>query len=328
MATIKDIAKKSGLAVGTVSRILNNRGYISEKSKQKVEQAMKELNYQPNIIAQNLSKANSNLIGVIVPNIEHPYFSSLVGEIEKQFRLKGFQTVVMISYEDETNEKELIIQCRKNRVFAIVLCSGNVLSKSFETNNIPVITIERYHTSCISSIICDNYQGGVLATKHLIDKGCKNLLCISGQGKINMPADLRVLGFRETAIEKGVNYNIEIAEYNKFQHMDYADLFEEIFKEHNTIDGIFCTSDVQAVQFVSFLLRNDISVPNKVKVIGFDDTYVCEWGNPKISSIRQPLQLMVKSVIKCLEDYKMGEKVEPIIKFPVQLIERESSKLL
>ena len=326
MATIKDIAKKSGLAVGTVSRILNNRGYISEISKQKVEQAMKELNYQPNIMAQNLSKAHSNLIGVIVPNIEHPYFSTLVAEIEKQFRLKGFQTIVMISYEDETNEQELIIQCRKNRVYAIVLCSGNVLSNNFETNDIPVITIERHHTNGISSIICDNYQGGVLATNHLINKGCKNLLCISGQGKIEMPADLRVLGFEETAKEKGVQFKIEIAEYNIFQSMDYNDLIDNIFKRNSSVDGVFCTSDVQAVQFVSYLLKNSINVPNKVKVIGFDDTFVCEWGNPKISSIRQPLNLMVKAAIKCLEDYKKGEKVEPVIKFPVQLIERESSK--
>ncbi|MGD1822802.1 MAG: LacI family DNA-binding transcriptional regulator [Pleomorphochaeta sp.] len=325
MATIKDIAKKSGLAVGTVSRILNNRGYISEASKQKVEKAMKELNYQPNIMAQNLSKTSSNLIGVIVPNIEHPYFSTIVAEIEKQFRLKGFQTIVMISYEDETNEEELIIQCLKNRVFAIILCSGNVSSKTFETNNIPVISIERHHTNGIASIVCDNYLGGKLATEHLIDQGCKNLLCLSGQGKINMPADDRVNGFKDVAKKNNVKFSVEIAEYSIFQNMDYNDLIKTLYEKHKDIDGVFCTSDVQAIQFVSYLSRAKVLVPKDIKVIGYDDTFVCNWGNPKISSIRQPLDKMVEATVNSLIDYKNGEIVKETQVFPVSLIKREST---
>lgn len=326
MATIKDIAKKTGLAVGTVSRILNNRGYISKESKIKVENAMNELNYQPNIMAQNLSRTSSNLVGIIVPNIEHPYFSTVVAEIEIQFRLKGFQTIVMISYEDENNEEELIIQCQKNRVFAIILCSGSVSSKKIETSEIPVISIERYNKSGISSIICDNYQGGVLATKHLIEQGCKNLLCICGQGKIEMPAEKRVDGFIDIAKEYGVNYNIENAEYRIFQNMDYSKLIDKIYTNNPNIDGIFCSSDVQAVQFVAYLSKKHILVPEDVKVIGFDDTFVCDWGNPKISSIKQPIKKMIEATLDSLEKNKKGIEIEHIQKFPVSLVVRESTK--
>lgn len=325
MATIKDIAKKSGLAVGTVSRILNNRGYISEASKKRVENAMKELNYQPNIMAQNLSKTSSNLIGVIVPNIEHPYFSALVAEIESQFREKGYQTIVMISYEDATNEEELIIQCRKNRVYAIILCSGNVSSNRFETNDIPVISIERFHENGITSIVCNNYQGGVLATKHLIEEGCKNLLCISGRGKRDMPADERVSGFIDVAKLNGVKYKVELAQYSIFQNMDYTELIEEIYTSNPNIDGIFCTSDVQAIQFISFLSKKNISVPLKIKIVGFDDTFVCCWGNPKITSVNQPLKAMVNATVDSLEKYKKGKKLEAIQTFDVSLVVRDSS---
>jgi len=327
MVTIKDIANKSGLAVGTVSRIMNNRGYISEKSKKKVEDAMRELNYQPNVMAQNLSKTSSNLIGVIVPNIEHPYFSTLVSEIESQYRAKGFQTIVMISYEDENNEKELIIECRKNRVFGIILCSENIFSENFETNGIPVISIERFHVNGITSIICDNFQGGKLATQHLIDQGCKNLLCICGKGKINMPADERVKGFNEIALKNNINHFVQIATYKFYQSMDYEKIIKNALTENKNIDGIFCTSDVQAMQLISYLSRENIAVPEDIKIVGYDDTFVCKWSNPNITSIKQPIKKMVKASIESFIAFKNGETIDSTQVFPVELVVRESSEL-
>ena len=97
MATLKDVAKASGLTVGTVSRVLNNRGYISDKTREKVYQVMKELNYQPNETARALSKQKSNTIGVILPSIEHPYFSKVLSRLEREAAKRGYRIMLFVS---------------------------------------------------------------------------------------------------------------------------------------------------------------------------------------------------------------------------------------
>ena len=105
MATLKDVAKASGLTVGTVSRVLNNRGYISDKTREKVYQVMKELNYQPNETARALSKQKSNTIGVILPNIEHPYFAKVLSRLEREAAKQGYRIMLFVSrYKEEREE--------------------------------------------------------------------------------------------------------------------------------------------------------------------------------------------------------------------------------
>ena len=106
MATLKDVAKASGLTVGTVSRVLNNRGYISDKTREKVYQVMKELNYQPNETARALSKQKSNTIGVILPNIEHPYFAKVLSRLEREAAKQGYRIMLFVSrYKEEREEQ-------------------------------------------------------------------------------------------------------------------------------------------------------------------------------------------------------------------------------
>ena len=128
MATLKDVAKASGLTVGTVSRVLNNRGYISDKTREKVYQVMKELNYQPNETARALSKQKSNTIGVILPNIEHPYFSKVLSCLEREAARQGYRIMLFVSRYKEEREEQCIEMCKSERVAGAVLCSG-----SFET---------------------------------------------------------------------------------------------------------------------------------------------------------------------------------------------------
>ncbi|MBS7379544.1 MAG: LacI family DNA-binding transcriptional regulator, partial [Sphaerochaetaceae bacterium] len=124
MATIKDISKETGLSIGTVSRVFNNRGYISQETRDKVDAAVKKLNYQPNAVARSLSKSSSRIIGLIVPHIAHPFFSDLLSAIENATRERGYSLLVFVSKGDEKAEVEMINRCRENRVCGMVLCSG------------------------------------------------------------------------------------------------------------------------------------------------------------------------------------------------------------
>ena len=126
MATLKDVAKETGLATGTVSRVLNNRGYISDEARQKVDDAMKKLNYQPNEVARSLHRKSTNTIGVIVPHIRHPYFSETISNLEDQAYKKGYKILLCNSQSIREKEIEYINMCTGNQVAGIVLCSGTV----------------------------------------------------------------------------------------------------------------------------------------------------------------------------------------------------------
>ena len=132
MATIKDISKETGLSIGTVSRVFNNRGYISQETRDKVDAAVKKLNYQPNAVARSLSKSSSRIIGLIVPHIAHPFFSDLLSAIENATRERGYSLLVFVSKGDEKAEVEMINRCRENRVCGMVLCSGRFATQSID----------------------------------------------------------------------------------------------------------------------------------------------------------------------------------------------------
>ena len=108
MATLKDVAEASGLTVGTVSRVLNNRGYISPKTREKVYQVMKELNYQPNETARTLAKQKSNIIGIVLPNVEHPYFARILGCLEREAAKLGYRIMLFVSRNREEQEEKCI----------------------------------------------------------------------------------------------------------------------------------------------------------------------------------------------------------------------------
>ncbi len=113
MATLKDVAEASGLTVGTVSRVLNNRGYISPKTREKVYQVMKELNYQPNETARTLAKQKSNIIGIVLPNVEHPYFARILGCLEREAAKLGYRIMLFVSRNREEQEENALICVRE-----------------------------------------------------------------------------------------------------------------------------------------------------------------------------------------------------------------------
>ena len=173
MATLKDVAKETGLTVSTVSRVLNNRGYISADARERVYEAMKRLNYQPNELARSLSKQTTNTIGVIVPHIDHPYFARLLSSLETAAYKSGYKLLLFNSGERDEKEDRYLEMCKGSRVAGIILCSGRVETQCFEGLGVPLVTVERFLESGTAAVECDNRQGGRLAAKHLLERGCR-----------------------------------------------------------------------------------------------------------------------------------------------------------
>ena len=340
MATLKDVARETGLTVTTVSRVLNNRGYISEETREKVYAAMKKLNYRPNEVARSLSKKSTNTIGVIVPHIRHPYFSELISNLENEASKRGYKMILCNSQEKENKEREYLEMCTSNRVAGIVLCSAGVAVEEFQGSNIPLITIERYMENGTASVECDNRQGGKLAAEHLIACGCKNLLHISGVYETAMPADDRALGFIEVCEKAGVSHWEVATNTYQYNNLEYHDFLEEVLKENydvdNTaendencgksrIDGIFASSDLIAAQVLQVCSKLGIRVPEDIKLVGFDDVNISSLTTPRITTIHQPIKEIAELTLELLINAQDGKTVAKRSLLPVSLVKREST---
>lgn len=325
MATLKDVAKRAQVTVTTVSRVINNRGYISEQTRKKVYEVMKELNYQPNELARSLTRRRTNTIGIIVPHIVHPYFAKLISNLESAAANKGYKILLCNSKAENEKELEYIEMCKSNRVSGIVLCSRNVDIAQMKNLEIPVITIERNLEVGTVGIECDNYQGGRLATEHLISCGCKNLLHLSGIKDENMPADARAEGFISVCEEHLIKYKAIQTTSTIYHTLNYREYIRRAIEEDPGVDGIFASSDLIAAQAIQICAEMNIRIPDQMKLVGFDDVDIAKLTTPTITTIRQPIREMAEWAVEFIQKSINHEMVPEQFKLPVTLVKRNSS---
>lgn len=325
MATLKDVAKETGLTVSTVSRVLNNRGYISEQTREKVYRAMEKLNYHPNEVARSLSKQTTNTIGVIVPHIKHPYFAELISNLESQAYIHKHKILLFNSQEKNEKEWEYLEMCSSNRVAGIILCSGTVGAEKFTGLSVPLVTVECYLENGTAAVECDNMQGGKIAAKHLIESGCKHLVHISGVHGNSMPADGRAAGFQEICKQKIIDYKVVDTEAYQYNKLEYHEILEKVLMENPDTDGIFVSSDLIAAQLLQVCRKLNIAVPEQLKIVGFDDVNIASLMTPPITTIHQPIKEMAKMAVELLIQASAGEIVSSRTILPVSLVKRETT---
>lgn len=322
MATIKDISRETGLSVGTVSRVFNNRGYISQDARNKVEEAMKKLNYKPNAIARSLSQSSSNLIGVIVPHIAHPFFSELVSSIEEAAGRYGYSLLLFKTDGNTERESQMIDKCSEYRVSGLILCSGRFSDARLEKHAFPVVAIERMPEQADFSIQCDNAKGGRIAAEHLIKRKARHLLQLSGiQGK-HMPADSRGTAFEEVCKEAGVECVSLPYDEKLFTELNYKELIDKALSDYPDTDGFFASSDVIAAQALQVCGQKGIKVPQQMKIVGFDDTFIAASTTPQITTVHQPIKEMAEMAVSALIGLGEGRTAKGSTTMDVELVVR------
>lgn len=325
MATLKDVARETGLTVSTVSRVLNNRGYISENARQNVYAAMKKLNYQPNEMARSLSNQKSNMIGIITPHIVQPYFAKMISCLEQAAYERKHRILLFNSKDKGEIEDECIELCKSNRVASVILCSASFHTEKFMNLDFPLITLERFLDEGTAVVECDNYRGGVLAAEHLIDRGCRHILHIGGVNQQSMPADMRRAGFEEVCARRSVDFTSIYQEEDMYVKLDYYDVIRNALADYPKTDGIFASSDVIAAQAIQVCGEKSIVVPDQMKIVGYDDVGIASLTTPCITTIHQPVKEMADAAIDIAIRAAAGEMVPTRSVFPVRLIERSST---
>ncbi|WP_434564375.1 LacI family DNA-binding transcriptional regulator [Thermoanaerobacterium thermosaccharolyticum] len=325
MATIRDVAEKAGVTVTTVSRVLNNRGYISEKTRKKVYEAMKELNYQPNELARSLYRRKSYLIGLLIPSVAHPFFAELTNYIEYNAYQNDYKILLCNSLQDVEKEKDYINMLKRHQVDGIIIGSHTLKTEQYLNVNLPIVAIDRYFSEKIPYVASDNYNGGILATKLLVQKGCRKIAHISGPLILNTPANNRYKAFMDVVKENNIENVVVETKLNVFDTDEYKKLIIKLFTDHPDIDGVFASSDLIAATIINAAREIGKEVPKDLKIVGYDDISIAKTIVPPLTTIRQPIEEMAKKTIEIILDQIDGKEVSIENVLPITLVERESA---
>ena len=326
MSNINEVAKKAGVGIGTVSRVINNSGYVKKKTREKVEKIIKEVGYVPNEIARSMALQKNNIVAFLLPNSIHLFFGELLFYVEKEMFSRGYKLMMCNSSEDLDKEIAYIDMLKTNRVDAIILLTNNdiepYLDKSF-----PIVSFDRRFMD-VPYVASDNYQGGVMAARHLIERGCKNFMFIGddAQGE-NTPVVTEVskrrIGFFEELKKHGIR-NVVNIEYPLGNYMDIPEFVFESIKDHPMIDGIFAISDAVAADVVKFLESIGRNVPEDVKVMGYDGGRSYLNLGKRVTSISQSPQRIAESLGEIIQSYYNKTEVQSCI-VPIDFIQGDTT---
>jgi len=309
-AKIDDVAKLAGVSKTTVSRVMNKRGYLSEKTIKKVHDAMDELNYRPNVVARQLFKQETKLVGLIFPTVNNPFFGQLVSDMENLLFDKGFKVLLGDSMNDPQKEKLYLQELMAHQVDGLIVGAHNEGISEYENANLPIIAIDRIMNSDIPVISSDNYQGGKLATELLIKNGAKVIIHTNGPKSIKSPAQARRQAYEDVMREHGLQPIVYTTDFN----IDYdqtAKFIENIFKEHPKVDGMFISNDVVAAEVIDVATRLGYRIPEDLKIVGYDGAETTRILLPNLTTIIQPIEEMAETAVNMLiariQDADAGE---------------------
>ena len=325
MATLKEVAEKAGVTVTTVSRMLNKPDKVHPSTIKRIQQAMRELDYQPNEIARSLSKKTSNMIGLIVPSARNAFFAKVIDSMEHYTTACGYKLLLCVSNHERKKEIEYFSMLRANKVAGVIIASHTQDIAESVSFDAPIISIDRIISPSISAVCSDNYSGGQLAAELLIRKGCRRIAYFSGGVTLKgLSASLRQQGFEQVLRRHGIEPIIQTHLEDRFISMKYQDIIATFWEIHPDIDGAFCSNDILAAELIRFATKNGIAVPDQLRVIGYDDIDLAELYTPSITTIRQSVEDISRFAVESIVHFNDRPLPSQTI-FPVHLIEREST---
>ncbi|MGO4528117.1 LacI family DNA-binding transcriptional regulator [Paenibacillus sp. 2TAF8] len=323
MTTIKDVANLAGVSVATVSRVINDRGYVHADTRKKVEDAVKALHFSPNEVARSLYTRKSKLIGLLLPDIANPYFPQLARGVEDRMQEQDYRLIFGNSDEDERKEQDYIQTFIQNNVVGVISSTNYPHSSIYEKLKIPVVFLDRTSLDR-PSVYADGREGGRLAAKEIIKRGSKRITVMQGPSHIR-PAQDRFEGAIEVIREAGLDH--EVIQTTSFSFNEAGVWAEELFRKYPDTDGVIASNDIAAMAVLHEAYRIGKNVPQDVQVIGFDDIPMSGLLSPALSTIRQPAYEMGREaaglLIQLVEQNNMENKN---IQLPVSFIERGTTR--
>jgi len=330
MATIYEVSELAGVSLATVSRVMNNSGKVTEKTRQKVLAAITELDYRPNSMAQSLASKRSNSVGILIPELHGPFFGVMLSNIEKELREAGKRVIITAGHSDENKERDCIEFLLGSSCDALILHVYSVPRDYLVELNkgpVPIIILNNYVPELADHcIFLDNEHGGYIATKALLDNGHRNLAYISGPSW-KTDSFKRLSGHKRALKEYGLEVNEQLIAEGDFEEASGQSAMKHLLGLNIPFTGVVCANDEMAAGAMEVARMQGLSVPDDISVIGYDNVSFTRYLHPKLSSIGCRISEMGQMAARCVLKNAYGQS-DLIIKntFKPRLVLRESVK--
>lgn len=325
-----DVAELAGVSQSTVSRAFSKSAVLSDKTREKVFRAAKELNYTPDAIARSLTSQTTNIIGIVMGSAGRPFYSKVLVEFTNRLQMKGKQTLLFNTGTEEGID-QILKRVLEYRIDALIITSSSVSSEVERISSevgIPVILFNRITNDPLgvglSAIACDNIKGGWDIADHLLDQGYSKFAYIGGYEDASTTID-RLKGFQSRLDQED---KVElIAKYGRFTYESGYELAKEILSQENRPQALFCANDTIAFGAIDVILHElDLRIPEDIAVVGFDGLEMADWPAYSLTTIEQPIEDMIDYSVDLLMKKIEDPAEEPVVKyFPGVLREREST---
>lgn len=320
--TMKDVAKRAGVSVGTVSRVINDEVGIKEVTLAKVREAIEDLHYIPDAYARGMKKNRTGTVALIIPTIWHPFFSEFAYYVENELSKRNHK-LLLCNISGDKKEIEYINMLQQNKVDGIIAITYSPI-EDYLTTNIPFVSIDRtYDNKSIACVTSDNKSGARIAAQKLLEKGCKTLAFIGGHNETTNETKNRHEYFKKYLENEGVpHYTLDYEEDKGGTETQV----EEFLVSYPDIDGIFTINDFLALDVISILRKLGKRVPEDVQVIGYDGIRLALERDYPLSTIKQPLEEMAIEAVEILLSIIEGapHKIQSVL--PVSFIDGPTTK--
>ena len=335
--TIKDIAKELSISPSTVSRALKDHPDISNETKVLVKETAERLNYEPNIIALSLKKQKTFTLGLIIPEIVHFFFSTVISGIEDQAHEEGYKIIICQSNEEYQREIDSTQTLYNSRVEGLLISVAQTTEnidhiQKIHDRGLPIIFFDRLIEDVKADfVIVDDEHGGFLATEHLIEQGYERIGHIAGHPSLKL-TQARLLGYRKALEKHGLLFDEGLVAYNDSTSLEKStSVSEEILSSENPPGAVFASNDMSAFGALNAARKKGLKIPEEFGIVGFSNWQFGELIEPALSTVNQPgyemgreaARLLIQR-IKQFEDDNYDYSPETIV-LPTELIVRESS---
>ena len=315
-ATMADVAREAGVALGTVSKVVNGQP-VGAAFREKVEEAIARLGYQYNSSGRALRTDRTNVIALIIPNTINAYFSLLVNYINIELEKRNYRLLLCFTEYNPNREKELIQMARQNRVDGIIALTYN--PDLVIPEGIPFVTIDRFFSVSVPCVASDNFSGGMMAAKKLCELGCRRLAFLRIGSVLSNEPSKRKEGFISACVELGLSFEVMALQdgqpYSEFERF----LRERMQDGKLAFDGLFIGTDYLAWQIIRTLRNMGVQVPEDVQVIGYDGIRFFGDQEYAVSTIVQPVQEIAEVCVSTVLSKHMSA-MPSLICLPVRYV--------
>ncbi len=290
-ATLADVAEKAGVGKATVSRVINGARKVSPATLERVNKAIRELNFQPSQAARSLKGEITKTVGLVLPRIADPFFASCAEAIQGVVRSHEHLLMIAATEWDSRAEIDEICALFRHRVDGILLAPSGRLSRELsaviDRIKIPVVAFNHpLRKSPIRSVVCDNYRGAMAATQHLLEHGHRRILCLGGDARLQSIRE-RQKGYKEAMLKAGLRCEI------RDSANDYAAVQETLRSEllrNKPVRAIFAVRNLITIYAFQAIQELGLRIPEDVALIGFDDFDLACTLRPAVSVVKQPVE--------------------------------------